>query len=183
LCTACLDTWEWGEHGTFVFQEGLALSQVNQLIRYSNDSEDTELQTYTRDHTRFATKGTYLAWYEKGPLIYALVHRESNALAAITWFRIADLPSQVSGPDHVSPVASAAYRSYIPYRGIGIMGRVARIARASFGARAPGLRVWLEVVERNAGAIRMYEKLGFIEIAHYQESLAAPVRIVMIEPA
>ena len=64
---------------------GLNKEMVTQLKEYSLDKSDTDLQNNTSDRKRFG-EGKYEDWYRKERTPFALVHKETNKLAALVWF-------------------------------------------------------------------------------------------------
>ena len=136
-------------------QFGLSREMVETLKAHALDLTDEELQNNTSDRRRFG-EGSYEDWFKKERYPFALVS-EANELAAIIWFG----PEAFPGGEEPVSWDTVAFRSYIPYRGKGVMTPFGRFALATYLKLMPGHTVWLETDATNVPAVRLYEKLGF----------------------
>src|SRR3989344_4074935 len=64
---------------------GLDKKYADQLRELSEDESDVDLQNFTGDRRRFVEK-TYEHWYKKVRTPFALIHKQTDSLAAIIWF-------------------------------------------------------------------------------------------------
>ena len=123
---------------------GLDRALIEQLIKYSLDEGDAELQKHTSDLKRFG-EGSYEEWFSKGRTPYALVSHE-NVLAALAWFgpkpigrkslrylSEAELKEEYSQP--AGDAHTVVYRSYGPFRGKGLMTKFMQFAIVLFAVR------------------------------------------------
>jgi len=134
---------------------GLSKEMAEALKAHALDDTDEELQKNTSDRARFGT-GSYEDWYAKDRYPFALV-TDTGALAALIWLGPQAFPGEEAGEWD-----TMAFRSYVPYRGKGIMTPFGRFAIQTYLALKPGHRIWLETDATNAAAIGLYEKLGFV---------------------
>ncbi len=168
LARAVSDT---GEEFNIVF--GLSRALAEELRRHSCDQEDAELMKGTSDRARFCD-GAYEDWFQKERYAFALT--KEGALAAVIWFGPSALP-EVLGEFAGAPADTLALRSYLPFRGKGLMTDFSRFVLAAHARLRPGRTLWLQTNADNAAGIRLYQKLGFVE----RGTLADNGRIVMIQ--
>ncbi len=143
-----------GEH--FSVFVGLNKEMVAQLKALSLDENDIDLQKNTRDRNRFGKK-SYEDWYKKNRTLFALVHKNTNALAALVWLGPEPLPEN-EGNWH-----TAAWRSYIPFRGKGLMKDFTKFAMNIYEEKISNVKFWIAVKKENAGSIGLAKILGFQE--------------------
>lgn len=155
---------------TFTAYIGLDRDLVEQLKAHSLDMSDTELQNNTSDYKRFG-EGSYEEWYAKDRTPYALTSGDGT-LAALAWFgpkplgrkslrylsqeELAKENQQEKGEWH-----TIVYRSYAPFRGIGVMTPFVRFATEDYRRRFPGAKLWAGISTKNEASIALASKLGF----------------------
>ena len=152
-----------GKDGTpFTIVAGLDKGLAAQLKEKSLDMSDTELQQNTSDHKRFGT-GSYEDWYAKVRVPFAALDKNKK-LAAIIWFG-ADEPPVVAGYDIPQKKwDTIAFRSYAPYRGVGIMGGMSAFVIDMHKEKMPERTLWLETNADNEAGKHLYHKLGFNDV-------------------
>ncbi|OHB19774.1 MAG: hypothetical protein A2854_03950 [Parcubacteria group bacterium RIFCSPHIGHO2_01_FULL_56_18] len=156
---------------SFDIMLGADESIVQQLRKKSLDTTDTDLQDNTSDFKRFGG-GSYEEWYSKGRTPFALVHQASVALAAFAWFgpkplgrkslkylSEAELKEELNQKEKTWH--TLVYRSYLPYRGKGLMGDFIRFAIAEYRKHYPEAKLWVGGNADNAASMGLAERLGF----------------------
>ncbi len=155
----------------FEIYVGLDEKMVGELQKHSLDDSDEELKV-TSDRERFGI-GSYVQWYEKGRVPFALVHSATRELAAISWFGPKALGRkplkhlseterlQDERELEVDDWHTVTYRSYKPFRGKGLMKEFVGFTLDEYAARYPGARFWEGVNSDNPASIALAEKLGF----------------------
>lgn len=157
---------------------GLDRELAAQLKEKSLDKTDTELQANTSDFKRFG-EGSYEEWYAKERTPYALVSEEGK-LAALAWLgpkplgrkslrflseeELAKEGEQQKGEWH-----TIVYRSYAPFRGIGIMTPFVRFALDDYRQRVPSAKLWAGISTENPASIALAQKLGFTLAPEYSD--------------
>ncbi len=157
---------------------GLDTALVDQLIAYSVDASDVDLQNNTSDRKRFG-EGSYEEWFNKERTPYALVSNDGT-LAALAWFgpkpigrkslrylseaELREEYSQAKGDAH-----TIVYRSYNPFRGQGLMSGFMRFAIDDYRARHPGAKLWAGVSTHNQASVALATKLGFVYSEEYSD--------------
>lgn len=164
------------EDGTvFSIVRGLSEPLAEDLKRHSLDESDTELMQGTSDRRRFG-EGSYDAWFAKGRYPYALAH--GNALAALIWFGAEELPEEFATyGGNAGTNDTLAFRSYEPYRGKRLMGDFSRFVIDAYAKNHAGRTLWLQTNTDNAPAIRLYERLGFVQKGTREDN----GRLVMVQ--
>lgn len=132
---------------------GLDKELVAQIKKYSMDETDIELQKNTGDRNRFGI-GSYEDWYKKERTPFTLVHKNTNALAAIVW--LGPKPLHEGCKCH-----SLGWRSYNPFRGRGIMKSFVNYAMGEYIKNFPDVKFWVKMKKENAGSINLAAVLGF----------------------
>lgn len=163
--TAKVATLEGNDGTPFTIVAGLDETLVAKLKKKSLDKSDTELVKGTSDYKRFG-EGSYEAWFEKGRIPFAAVTDAGN-LAAVIWFGKDEPPELTNGyafPDR--EWETIAFRSYAPYRGVGIMTPMSMFVAEMHDQTSPERRLWLEVNVDNEAAKHLYHKLGFVEVGN-----------------
>ncbi len=158
---------------------GLTQSMTAKLKERSIDPTDDAIQKNTGDRKRFG-EGSYEAWYTKQRVPFALIHRSTNALAALIWLGPKPLGKKsarfstsakaaATPPSTLDKIANArgewhtvTLRSYPPFRGKGLMKDFARFAIAIYRERFPGARFWIGTDPENSAMIALAKKLEFI---------------------
>lgn len=136
----------------------LSHQSATQLIAFSQDDTDTVLHQNTRDATRF-TKEHLHTWLAKERCMYTLM--DGDILAAVIWHGPAQPPSTNSTDFSSRECDTIAFRSYKPYRGLGLMHPFAQLVLCSYLGTRPHNTLWLEVDKNNLQAIELYKKLSF----------------------
>ena len=150
---------------------GLAQGMVTKLKMLSLNRGDEALQENTSDYERFG-KGSYEDWYSKSRVPFALIHRNSGALAALVWF--GPKPFGRKSLKHLSAEELAkeykvesgdwhttVFRSYPPFRGTGVMKDFARTATDVYLKYFPHAKLWAGIGRSNAASVALSEKLGY----------------------
>ncbi|MFA6353594.1 MAG: GNAT family N-acetyltransferase [Candidatus Paceibacterota bacterium] len=141
-----------GEH--FYIFVGLNKEMVIQLKTLSLDGNDIDLQKNTVDKNRFG-KGSYEDWYRKNRTPFVLVHKNTNALAALVWFGPDSLP------EHEGNWHTSAWRSYIPFRGKGLIKEFLAFSINTYFKNAPHVKLWARIKSENITSEKLVEGLGF----------------------
>lgn len=145
---------------------GLNKEQVAQLRQLSADESDTALQDFTGDWQRFV-EGTYQDWYQKSRTILALVHKQSDDLAAVVWFGpkpLGEKSPKFGGSDgqkRDSDWHTVSFRAYPKYRGKGIMKNFTQFAMDTYKKHFPHIKFWAGLDDRNNASQRLLLSLGF----------------------
>jgi RimJ/RimL family protein N-acetyltransferase len=165
----------------FTVVAGLDKNAVAQLKRYSLDASDQDLQNNTSDMLRFG-ESSYEEWYAKDRTPFALVN-DAGDLAALAWFGPKPLGrkslrylsqeelekenEQSTGEWH-----TVVYRSYRPYRGIGLMTPFLRYVIDAYKAQYPAAKLWAGISTNNPASIALAKKLGFKVADEYSDPAA-----------
>lgn len=166
---------------------GLDQAMVAQLKKYSLDESDTALQENTSDHARFG-EGSYEEWYAKSRVPFALIHRDTGALAALIWF--GPKPLGRKSLKHLSDAEKAqderamdsgdwhtiVFRAYNPYRGQGLMKGFAAKTIEIYKQHFPSARIWAGINAKNEASIALAEKIGL----HKEESVSDENWVAMV---
>lgn len=174
---------------THQFDVMLGLDQrlIAEVKKFSLDEADVSLQDNTSDLKRFGT-GSYETWYSKGRVPFALVEKTTGALAALVWFGPKPLgrkSMKYLSQDELQKESSVAsgnwhtvvYRSYVPYRGTGIMKDFLRTATDVYLKYFPDAILWTGVSRSNPGSIALSGKLGYT----IDESVSDPTWVAMVK--
>jgi Acetyltransferase (GNAT) family len=160
---------------------GLDRDLVSQLKERSLDTSDIELQNNTSDFKRFG-EGSYEEWYEKDRTPYALVS-EDGKLAALAWFGskplgrkslrfLSDEELAKENEQEKTHWHTIVYRSYAPFRGIGVVTPFVRFAMNDYKKRYPDAKLWAGISTDNAASIALATKLGFKQDPKYIDTEA-----------
>jgi len=133
---------------------GLDKKIASQLKQLSLDESDLDLQKNTSDKKRFGL-GSYEDWYKKNRTPFALIHKDTNALATLVWFGPEPLALK-EGDWH-----TAAWRSYPSFRGKGLMKDFTKFAMDIYVKNVPNIKLWISVKKGNTGSIGLAQALGF----------------------
>ena len=145
---------------------GLDKKKVAQLKAYSSDKNDKELQKNTGDRNRFG-EGSYKDWYKKIRTPFVLIHRQSDALAAIVWFGPKPLGKKFPrlGKEEIYKIQdnwhTISYRSYPEWRGKGFMRKFVNFAADLYMKKFPNIRIWTGIDTRNKASKKLSLGLGF----------------------
>ena len=149
---------------------GLEKKYVEQLRKLSLDESDIDLQKNTRDKKRFG-EGLYEDWYKKNRVPFYLIHKRTDALAALVWL----------GPEPLLPNEAdwhtAGWRSYPTFRGKGLMKNFTKFAVDLYVKSVPDVKLWVAFKKENTGSAKLATSLGF-EIS---EEASDNVSLVMIK--
>jgi RimJ/RimL family protein N-acetyltransferase len=143
-----------------------------QLREKSLDTSDVDLQQNTSDYARFG-EGSYEEWYSKNRTPFALVHDATKQLAAFAWFGPKPLGRKslkyLSDEERAKELQqkedvwhTLVYRSYVPFRGKGIMGEFVRFTMEKYKEHYPNAKFWAGMSASNSGSIGLATKLGFM---------------------
>lgn len=165
--------------GTLVSRDGEEFSMwiganeevVEKLKERSLDATDLEVQQNTSDRKRFG-EGSYEEWYAKDRTPFALIHENTQDLAAFAWFgpkplgrkslKYLSSEEQAKELDQKEDVwHTIVYRAYGPYRGKGLMTDFVRFCMETYKEHHPGAKIWAGISAENAGSIALATKLGF----------------------
>lgn len=149
---------------------GLNKEQVGQLKNFSLNENDTELQKNTGDRNRFGL-GSYEEWYKKTRTPLCLVHKKSDALAALIWFGPKTLGqksikfgkniNEYGQPGAGNNWHTISCRSYPPFRGKGLMKNFTKFSIDLYKKQFPNAMFWTGMDNRNKGIIKLFSGLGF----------------------
>lgn len=145
---------------------GFEKKYVDQLKKLSLDESDTELQENTGDAARFGT-GSYETWYKKNRTVFALVHKQTDALAAIIWFGPKTLGKKSiklikDGKNKEEKIwHTGSIRSYPNFRGRGMMKNFVEFSMNFYKRYFLNIKFWLGMDDRNGAVIKLATKLGF----------------------
>lgn len=147
---------------------GLDRNLVEQLKNYSADESDVELQKNTGDKSRFS-EGSYEEWYKKSRTPFALIYKKTGALAALAWF--GPKPLGEKSPrfgkereyEKQDKWHTPAFRSYIPFRGKGLMKDFILFVMDFYKIKFPNVVLWAGVDDRNQSVLKLNAQLGFKE--------------------
>ncbi len=142
---------------TFSIFAGLDKEKLEQLKKLSLDKNDLEIQQNTSDLKRFG-EGSYENWYRKNRTPFALIHKNTNALAALIWF----------GPEPLAEKKdnyyTVAWRSYPLFRGKGLMKEFTKFVMDILSESIPKIKFWITTKKENIGSIRLAKFFGFQEL-------------------
>jgi|GEM_PF-426296 len=155
---------------------GLNQTGVDAFKKRSCDESDEELMKFTSDHERICL-GSYEAWYAKERYPFALM--KGSELAGLIWFGPKEFPSVVghTAPETTKPWHTFAIRTYMPYRGKRLAFPFSHFVFRMFDYLFPGSPVWLDTDKENAGAVKLYTKLGFKEYGQTESGRLVMVRM------
>jgi len=132
-------------------KKGLSEKNIKQLINFANNDE--LVRRFTSDQKRFRDRESFEKWLEKNRKVYSLVDKEDN-LRGISWF------------GQEGEGFTLALRIYSEARGKGLAFGFLKKTMEDFMTEpeyrnAKNKEWWLETLEENVAAIKIYEKLGF----------------------
>lgn len=145
---------------------GLDKKYADQLRELSSDENDANLQNFTGDRRRFVEK-TYEHWYKKNRTPFALIHKQSDALAAIIWFGPKPLGKKsikFSGTEEgkmESDWHTISFRSYPNFRGKGMMKNFAKFVIDFYKRYFINIKFWTGTDDRNNAFTKLITDLGF----------------------
>lgn len=146
---------------------GLDRKYVEQLKELSLDESDSELQNNTGDYLRFG-EGSYEAWYKKNRTVIALIHKQSDALAAIIWFgpkalgkKSIKFGKEEAGGGYEATWHTISVRAYPSFRGRGMMKNFVEFAIEVYKRHFINIKFWAGMDDRNHGVVRLLSELGF----------------------
>ena len=149
---------------------GLKKDFVNQLKELSLDESDIELQNNTGDRKRFG-EGYYEGWYKKNRTPFCVIHKRTDALAAIVWFGPSPLNKEIDNWH------TAGWRSYPSFRGRGLMRNFTKFAMDIYIKNIPNAKFWLKIKKENIGSLGLATSLGF----EVREEASNGVSLVMVK--
>jgi len=148
---------------------GLDEEHALQLRNRSLDESDPDLQKNTGDRNRFGL-GSYQSWYEKSRTPFCLIHKRTGALAALVWFGPKELGKKsikfgLNMEEMVEPIENnwhtISCRSYIPFRGKGIMKNFIQYTMDVYKEKFPNVMIWAGIDNRNKPMFKVFSNLGF----------------------
>ena len=145
---------------------GLDKKYAEQLRALSLDESDTELQSNTGDYRRFGA-GSYESWYQKNRTVFALIHKQTDALAAIIWFGPKPLGKKsikFGGADGYETEAewhTVSVRSYPTFRGRGMMRTFLEFSMNIYKRYFINIKFWAGMDDRNESIVKLLSDLGF----------------------
>jgi len=151
------------EFGIFV---GLNGKCVEQLKKFSLDDLDVDLQNNTGDKKRFG-EGLYEDWYTKSRTPFCLVHKQTDALAALVWFGPKSIgkKSIKFGEEEKDEIQNSWHtiscRSYIPFRGKGIMKNFTEFVMDVYKKQFSNINFWAGMDDRNKAVLKLFLELDF----------------------
>ncbi|MFA6520539.1 MAG: hypothetical protein WCT44_02960 [Candidatus Paceibacterota bacterium] len=151
------------EYDVFV---GLGKEYVEQLKQLSLDESDVDLQNSTGDRNRFGV-GSYEDWYKKGRTPFCLVHKQTDALAAVIWIgpKPLGIKSQKFGKDEKYKTQNEwhtiSWRSYPVFRGRGMMKNFTKFVMDTYRMKFPNMKLWAGMDDRNTAMFKLSSELGF----------------------
>jgi RimJ/RimL family protein N-acetyltransferase len=177
---------------SFTIAIGLDHPLIEQLVDFSNDHTDTELQANTSDKQRFS-EGSYESWFAKDRTPYALISSRGE-LAALAWFGpkplgrkslryLSEAEAKEEGRQNPSEWHTIVYRSYAPYRGRGLMRTFMQAVIADYKQRYPKAKLWAGISEHNAASIALASTFGFVKSEEYSDSHQAWVAMIEQRPS
>jgi hypothetical protein len=145
---------------------GLGHDHVEQLKKLSLDETDEELHANTGDKERFGA-GSYEAWYKKNRTIFALIHKQTDSLAALIWFgpkRFGEKSIKFGNKGSNEPEATwhtVSVRSYPGFRGRGMMKNFLGFSMKFYKRFFINIKFWAGMDSRNPAVIRLLTDSGF----------------------
>ena len=149
---------------------GLEKKYIEQLKQLSLDERDAILQNNTGDRARFG-EGSYEDWYAKNRTPFCLIHKRTDALAALVWIGPKTLGKksikfgQESNEKEKTKVGdnwqTISCRAYPPFRGKGHMKNFIKFVLDVYKNKFPNSKFWLGVDNRNKIALRLFSGLEF----------------------
>lgn len=145
---------------------GLEKKYVDQLKALSLDESDTDLRANTGDYNRFGI-GSYEKWYKKNRTVFALIHKQTDSLAAIFWLGPKPLgaKSMKFGPEKKYETQAewhtGSVRSYPGFRGRGMMRNFIEFSMNFYKRHFLNIKFWLGMDDRNGAITKLATELGF----------------------
>lgn len=186
-------------------QEGLSEEDAAELVRLTATS--LRVHKYTNDLEkngqpgRFADIEQIKKWYEKPRFVFLL--KRGDTILGITWYRVGELPQnndrvniewQSDVPDYMKRTLKEirknpdicdtyAIRAYGERMGVGkkLTEEVIRVWKER--NKGQERHLWLEVLETNETAIRLYKDHGFEQVAtktHVNQDGSVERQLVML---
>jgi RimJ/RimL family protein N-acetyltransferase len=110
--------------------------------------------------SRFQSMTAVEAWLRKGREVFLLIETSSQTLAGYAWAGLA-------ADSHVADGKTTfALRISEAHQGKGLATPYAQAVLIGAQAMFDVTNVWLEAWQSNAGAVHVYKKLGFEQVAH-----------------
>jgi hypothetical protein len=156
---------------------GLSQEYIEQLKKLSLDESDIELQANTGDYERFGT-GSYEEWYKKNRTIFALIHKQTDAIAALVWFgpkRFGEKSIKLGSNGVNQPEAvwhTVSVRSYPGFRGRGMMRNFLDFSMAFYKRFFIHIKFWAGMDARNPAVIHLLTTAGFEESRENSDLMA-----------
>lgn len=162
---------------------GLNREMVRKLQEKSLDVTDTDIQNNTSDRERFG-EGSYEEWFSKDRVPFALVHITTGQLAALAWFgpkpvgrkSLKHLSAEERLQDERDMDAelwhTIVYRSYRPFRGVGLMKVFTQFTIDMYKTWFPEAKLWAGIHSENPASLGLMQALGFVidaELSHPNE--------------
>lgn len=137
---------------------GLEKKYAEQLKQLSLSESDIDLQKNTGDKVRFG-ENKYEDWYAKNRTPFCLIHKQTDALAALVWF--GPLPLFKDNNNW----HTAGWRSYPPFRGKGVMKNFVSLGMDIYTQKLrdikPDIKLWIAIKQGNTSSYNLALMLGF----------------------
>jgi hypothetical protein len=158
------------ENEEFSIWIGADEDTVAKLKAKSMDESDVEIQNNTSDRARFGADA-YREWYSKDRTPFTLLASDGS-LAAFAWFGpkplgrkslkyLSEEDRAKEGEQREDVWHTLVYRSYMPYRGKGLMTDFVRFATDIYIKQYPKAKFWVGMSADNAGSAALATKLGY----------------------
>ena len=145
---------------------GLEKKYIEQLKKLSLDKKDVDLQNHTGDRKRFG-EGLYEVWYNKNRTPFCLIHKRTDALAALIWFGPKPLGEKSikfrkdKEYENQNIWHTVSYRSYPNFRGKGLMKNFSKFVIDFYKNKFPNIMIWAGMDDRNTAMVKLSSDLSF----------------------
>lgn len=162
---------------------GLEKKYAEQLREYSLNKQDIDLQENTGDYARFG-KGSYAEWYGKSRTPFCVIHKRTDTLAALIWLGPKTLgkKSIKFGAEEADEMQdhwhTISVRSYVPFRGKGIMFNFVKFAIDIYKSKFPYIMLWSGMAVDNKAVVKLFTALGF-EVDEENSDLGAHWQVMI----
>ncbi len=129
--------------------------------------------------------GSYDDWYKKNRTIFTLIHKQTDALAALIWLGPKPLGKKFprTGKEEKYEAAddwhTVSWRSYPGFRGRGMMKNFTKFVMDTYREKFPKMKLWFITEDVNKAMQKLGSELGFEKEEAMSELV--PGSIVMIK--